>query len=236
MKNLSFLLTLLGIIISLNSCNDEETAFSAYGDVVVFSRYSESGPIEFATAYYVYGNKSMQDVIVTTPNGNQKALNPYEGYSSTFLIEPADEDYSTVPPTPGTYKFQIRTSSNETDSISDILTSSSFVSPVNISDFSLENNTLSAEWSEPSNAEAYRVRVLKLTDDSEIVYYASNLFSSTSFELNYASNYVKYQGNLPEEGEELIFEVLAYQFEEDFVGDLYNIESISSARSQITWN
>jgi len=236
MKKLTLFLTLLGTILSLYSCGDDETAFNAFGDVVVLTRYSESGPIEFTTAYYVYGNKSMQEVTVTTPDQNQIELEPYDGYTSTFLLEPNDEDYSSVPPTYGEYKFHIITSGNNMDSVSDILGSNYYQSPVTITESTLEENTLIVTWSESSDADAYRVRVLETTDDSENVYYISNLYSSTSFELNYANNYVTYQGASPQEGEEYIIEVLAYKFEEDYVGDMYNIESISSARTTIIWN
>jgi hypothetical protein len=231
MKKLSFILFLIGSILAFNSCNDDEVDFNAYGDVIVLSRYLETDELEFAAAYYAYGNKSMENVTVITPDGNNIELEPYNEYiTSSFKKEPTDENYSPNLPLSGVYQFVISTTSNETDSVSDIVESENFVYPVKINDVSFTDNTLSAEWDEVPNADAYGIRIVNLSDP-ETIYFSSGWFSETSFELSYVNSQIT---NPLQSGEEVIIEILACKFE-DVVGDIYNFESISSSRTTLIW-
>jgi len=235
MKKIFFSILAIAALITFNSCNDDETPFDADADVLVLTRYSETGPPEFAAAYFVYANKSMQDVMVITPGGQQVELGADGNYTATFFKEPADEDYTSTPPTPGEYNFDILTEKNKEVLISDVL-ESNYVMPVEITSYTLEDNTLSIGWEETASAEAYRVRFIQMTDDGENVYFATNFIEGDTLIVENATSNINYQGTPPQPGEDYTIEVMAYNFEADAEAELfYNIQSISTARRTITW-
>jgi hypothetical protein len=231
-KNESLLMFFLVLLLTGVSCNEDETSFHAECDVYTFTRYDSEGYLEYGNLYYVYANKSMDDVSVTTPNNNTITLAACDGSTSTFYKDTDDEDYSKTPPITGTYSFNILTSKNEEVKISDQL-ENSFAMPVDITKANIENDVLDLEWND--NANAYIFSIKKISDNTEKqLFLCKNFLVKTSYSIDTSD--LSSELIAPSEGEEYVIEVLAYKFESGVGLTLaYNIQSISFAKATITW-
>ncbi|MFW5890147.1 MAG: hypothetical protein ACOCTO_02010, partial [Marinilabiliaceae bacterium] len=174
MKKRKMLLMLpLAVILMFTACDDDDPAFEAEVDVFVLSRNNGDGEVVYAPVYYVYGNKSMDDATVLTPDDSEVQLNSDGNTHSRFLKEPSEEDFQPTPPTQGDYNFDILVSSGEEVRESDQL-GPEYLPPVTIEKAVVEENVLDMEWEE-IGAQAYSLRMYAITgDDEEQMIYASN--------------------------------------------------------------
>ncbi|MFW6268154.1 MAG: hypothetical protein ACOC1E_03385, partial [Marinilabiliaceae bacterium] len=143
MKKRKMLLMLpLAAILMFTACDDDEDpAFEAEVDVFVLSQNNADGDVVYAPVYYVYGNKSMDDVTVLTPDGSEVQLDSDGNTHSRFLKEPSEEDFQPTPPTQGDYNFDILVSSGEEVRESDQL-GPEYLPPVTIEKAVVEENVL----------------------------------------------------------------------------------------------
>lgn len=225
----------IGIILTgfTVSCNEDETSFSAEVDVFTLSQYNQEGIPEFANAYYAYANKSMQSVEVSTPLGDLVELSTNGGINSTFFKEPQAGDFSGSQPMPGTYDFEITTKNNKVHLLSDKL-ESNVILPVNITQGTIEDNTLKVKWEKDENALAYLFRILEDDPGAPRALLSSGFIESDSIVANLGS--LNFPSEMPVSGNDYVLEVRAYRFESDKEVNLeYNIQAVSSAEKTITW-
>ena len=161
----------LAAMFALVACEDDEVAFEAEADVFTLAENNEEGQVVYAPVYYVYGNKSMDEVTVISPNGNEVELGYEGGMKSRFLKEPADEDFQRMPVAQGNYNFDILTSGGKEVQLSDRLESSS-IPPTSIDYAKVENNVLDMEWND-IGANAYTLRIHAMTDDGDQLIFGS---------------------------------------------------------------
>jgi hypothetical protein len=234
MKKESLLIFSLALLLTMASCNEDETPFDATTDVLTWTRYDSEGNLEYGNAYYVFANKSMADVSVKTTDNKTITLAPNAGSKATFYKEADDKDYSKTPPSIGTYSFDILTSNNEEVKMTDQL-ESSFAAPVNITKANIKDDVLDLEWDDAAKAQAYFFNIKKISDDTETqLFFTRSLLQETSYSINTFD--LSPQLKTPSEGEEYIIEVRAYKFESNVEVNLTsNIQSVSFAKATITW-
>ncbi len=231
MKYLKILmLPLLGLPF-FTACNDD-TAFDANADVFIMSRELNEGGTEFAPAYYVFANMGMKNVDVITPGGTAPIeLEPLGGLTSTFALEPKDQDYHPTPPPYGAHTFNVLTNKNEEIQLSDIL-ESNVILPTATLTAMVEDNKLTVDWDKVTNAEAYIVRMYN-NEDGQLIFGTQFITDTTDITMLVSS--IGQQGGVtPMPGKTYKIELQAYLFEEGITYDHgVNIQCVSI--KQITW-
>ena len=194
------------------------------------------GTAKYATAFFVYGNKSMSSATVTPPSGAGSETELATTTESVYVRgkEPADSEYSTEWPAVGSYLFEAVSQDGETIQDSDDLELDDLPIPhLDSIKFVSGENFLDLEWNTIEGAEAY---VIKLRDSSNKVVFNSITLDPSSTQLRIRKN----EGNWKEQvysGETYSVQLLAFSFDSEATNADYafNIKEIAIGESEITW-
>lgn len=236
-KQFIFLGAVFVAVFLLGACDtkDDDT-FNVYGDVVFMKKKIDDQVVN-AVAYYAYANRSIASATVTLPNsGGTVELAPFGSSTYTYLVEPANSDYSTEMPVEGNYLFSITDSKGENIEVSDEQESDnlSFITLDSL-DFNESNVWLYLEWNEVSGADSY---VVKLLDSSGNV-----VFNGYSSDADVPEYYVSYYyttgvwSSAPVKGQTYTLSIQCNKYDADATDEdyVYNIQEVSVYEQQIVW-
>ncbi len=228
MRKTRLMILPLTLLLGFASCEDEEeTALQANPDVFYMTRNTSNGS-EGAPVFYVYANKNLEMVTVTTPDQEEVELSPNSGFNDVFSREPSDEDYQTNGPEAGTYSFDVLGAGGEELFLEDEL-GEQVLHPVELT-IAVADNILDVEWTEAEGADRYALRILEPSNGSETEMIRSNLIEGNTLEVSGYSNDFN-----PRTGNNYIVELRAFLFENVDYDLTSNIQAVSVSRDTIKW-
>jgi hypothetical protein len=173
MERLKLYLLVIMILTGLSSCHKPSRSDGAIVDVFVKS-ISANGQTYFATTYDATGTDAMKSVGVHTPDGVTDSLYAYDAGYLYFYKDPslALGDFSTTPPTAGTYTFDVKFNDAVEKSFTNEL-STSYLLPATIQSVvkAASSNSVTTTWDAVAGAQAYQL----------LVYNAGNLVFSSQY-------------------------------------------------------
>lgn len=218
----------------LVSCDDDDATveFDVIGDVFTVNKMIND-EMNYATVYFAYANQPMSSAEVMTPDGNTIQLTAADAQKYTFAKEPTNSEYSTTPPSLGTYNFTVVNESIE-HTITDITNSNTLQLPtITNMEFNDVTQALMVSWDSLDGADSYLVQ---LYNESGVAIYIGPLLSneSTGYTLDSGSGT---WGETPTSGETYKVELRAFRYESSATNAdyVYNIEEISITEEDIIW-
>jgi len=227
------LLMMLLIVAGLASCNDDNDTepFEVFGETVTLKKMVND-TVNYAVAYYAFGNYPMTSAKMKFPSGDSISLTDTETSKQTFYKEPDPTDYSKNTPTEGTYTFTV-VNEGITHTATDELEIQDFDIP-DITEVTpgTSNASLTVKWDKITNADGY---VVRLKNDEDETIFVSTLLPSTSS--NYIISSSTGFSKQFESGKTYTVELQALLFEDTATASDYwhNIEMISIASQDLVW-
>lgn len=224
---------LLGVVVV--SCNDKEVALEVNTDVVIMNKKIDN-VVKRAPAYYAYGNKALDVVTVTPPGGTAVQLETFSGSVYSMAKEPANSDFSDVPPADGNYVFSVTGLGGETLQSEDVVDFVGLGIPQITKDtFSGSPEVLNVEWTTVTGTDGYFVKLLDTTGKQ--VFSGYIVVSTVD---KYTVSGASTSGSWTEaavDGQTYILQVNAITFDDDATNsdNVYNVSELSIAEKQIVW-
>lgn len=234
MKNFKILGLILLIAFS-TSCTKDSNDSSVAADVIVVAKKSGANTV-YALAYYAYAYSSIKSVTV------QSALNPSNKvqltsnglYTTNFLKEPTDADFTTTKPSPDTFTFTTVFESGNTYETEEEITSD-ILAPITIEKctYNVDKAYVELSWTPLTNADSY---VITIYDDSQNVVFRSNEFSSSATTSGYLTATASgWSTGHPVTGKPYTVRVFGYKYEDSANPNSYHIQATSYSDSSIIW-
>ena len=232
--------TLLTALILCNflitSCNkDSEIVYEADVDVFVEKKLVD-GVVKYAPVYYAYGTASIESVTVTSPGELATIdLEQSASYSTIFLSNTSETDYTEEMPLEGSYTFNIKFESGSSYSASEYFYSEELDLPV-ISEYYWDSNYSSIYLSSESVSNAYAYNVSFRDADNSLIF-SSIAYNSESSEILINTNTTVWYDS-PASDLPITVELNAYSFDSDASEDewTYNIQCNSVSATETVWN
>lgn len=227
-------LAVLSFVLILTSCNgEEEEPLNSIGDIYVIKK-KVNDEIVYGTAYFLYSNKAINSVSVTTPDGNDFALSAYKGTTLTFSKEPEESDFITEVPSEGNFVFDVATTTGETMKVDETLEFDDLDFPVvTETTFEQDNDSYIIEWGEVDGTDGYFV---KLFDEDNEEIYTSQTVGGSILEIEVTTSDGFWQ-LVPRPGKHYSIHVHAITYESDATFDdfVYNVKEIAIGETEIIW-
>lgn len=228
-KVLIFALIITGFI----SCNnDESTPAELKGDVYLVTRL-QNDDLVFAMTYYVYGQQGMSMAKVTSPEGDEIALEAISSKNNIYAIEPTLQDFTSEPGAEGNYVFEVIHEDIQYQASDDVSYDIIDIPLIDTTYFDNFNQALFVEWTPDGTAHSYKIVMTEL--DGELVFASRLLGGAVSQYIIHAneSSWFKYV----EVGKEYIVELQSILYEPIGNNDdyLYNVQEVSIGTQVTTW-
>jgi hypothetical protein len=234
MKNINILILTL-LVGFLASCSDKSEDSSVVGDAIIIAKKSGTNTV-YAIAYYAYAYSSLKSVTVQSSldPSNKVELSANGLYTTNFLREPADEDFSTTKPASDTYTFDVVFESGKTYETQDII-SSDVLAPINIEKclYNVEKSYLELSWTPLTGADSY---VFIILDDSGNTVFRSNEFASSATTSGYLTGTASgWSTGHPVTGENYKVRIFGYKYEDSNNPNSYHIQATSYSEASVIW-
>ena len=172
------LLTLIALImLGLSGCEKAKVTNQASADVFVKSIKNTQGITVYAAIHSVFSYNVMKSVSVTSPGGTTMQLSDFGAGGLSFYNEPADADYTAIPPTAGTYTYLVKFNDGEEITYTNSL-SSSTLEPAIITSLAktTAGDSVYIAWNAIANIHGYQLKIMRGTTQ---IYY-SDPFSDSA--------------------------------------------------------
>lgn len=224
------LLMMFLIVAGMASCNDDETEpFTAYGEVLTIKKLVND-TVNYARAYYVYGNYPMSSATVTLPEGGTMDLTSYESNKQTYYEEPAAADYSKDAPEFGDFSFTV-----VNEGIEHTLAETTEMGTLEITEVTVTTGSgiITVKWDKVTDADNY---VVRLKDDEGAIAFVGTSLSNSAVTFQIAAGTGTFAQQLVS-GDTYTLELQAIQYESTATASDYwhNIEEISIASQDFVW-
>lgn len=232
MKTISKLLLSI-FIITLISCDSDEQATSAAGDVYMISKATETDTI-YGLSLNAVSNKNFTSVSASPVDDIDVSyqLSVYQGRYYNFVYETNETNFGTTIPQTGTYTFSATIENGENLTFSDDL-SDDIIYPPSIIEcqFDDTNENIEIEWEDDEDVDVYNVKVY--TDSGTLVFAGPGINPDTdnySFDASTGGWLNNYS---PIDNDVYTVEVNAYLYE-TVIADM-NFQCISMNTHDVTW-
>jgi len=169
MKKLQGITLIILALFALAGCEKQAVDKTASADVLVKAIKNAQGNTVYTTIHSVFSYNKMTSVGVIAPGGRTFELTNFANAGNSFFNQPAETDYSSNPPTVGTYNYTVRFEGGEEKIYYNSL-SSAVVQPAEIT--SLAKNAMGDSvyiyWKAIADTDGYQMKVMK---DSTQIYY-----------------------------------------------------------------
>jgi hypothetical protein len=233
MKNLKTLILILSIAF-LSSCNKNDGDSTVVGDAIVVAKKSGVNTV-YAVAYYAYAYSPLKSVTVQSmlDPSIEVALSSNGTYTTNFLREPEEADFTTTKPSADTYTFSAVFESGNTYETQDVI-SSIILAPPTIEKCSYNTTKSYAElsWSALTNADSYMISIL---DSSGAIVFRSSELSNTVTSGYLASSASGWSSGYPVSGETYTARIYAYNYEDSNNPNSYHIQATSYSEASLVW-
>jgi hypothetical protein len=232
MKNFKILILILLTAVS-SSCNKNSGDSSVVGDAIVVAKKSGANTV-YAMAHYAYAYSPLKSVGVQSmlDPTNKVELSPNGLYTTNFLKEPANTDFTTTKPSADTFTFKAVFESGNTYETEDIITSD-ILTPATIekSTYNSEKSYAEIAWTALTNADSY---VITLFDESGTLVFRSGEFSSTVTSGTLSASATGWI-TTPVAGKTYRIRIQAFKYEDSKNPNSYHIQSTSYSEANIVW-
>lgn len=223
------------MVIAITSCEKSSSDSSVVGDAIVVSKKSGTSTL-YAVAYYAYAFSPIKTVTVQSMlNPSNKVSLAANGlYTTNFIKEPTDADFTTTKPSADTFTFDIIFESGNTYETDDEITSD-ILAPVTIENckYNVDKSYLEIGWTPLSNADSYVITIL---DESKNAVFRSNEFASTASTSGYlTATATGWSTGHPVTGKTYTVRIFSYKYEDSTNPNSYHIQSTSYTDSNIVW-
>lgn len=152
------------IMMGLSGCEKAKVANDAAADVFVKSIVNAQGAIVYTAIHSVFSYNKMTSVTAQTPAGQTVQLTNFENGGNSFFNEPVDADYSSAPPTAGSYSYLVKFNDGEEKTFTNALSSATLL-PANITSLAknASGDSIYISWNAITNTHAYQLKVMKGT-------------------------------------------------------------------------
>ena len=227
----------LGSVV-LTSCleDPEPVALDAVPDVFV-QKVVQDGVEMYGLAFWVFGNKALDSVLVEGPDEETWALEEDPTGNRVFSLFPEEEDYINSMPVAGDYIFTVRsTQANEAVlTIKDELEDKELDAVV-IDSTEFNNLKLEITWQEVEGTDAYYVRLYD--DSNDLIFMSSRLEDDeTDYSFGLTNTGWANSSDKAQDGETYKVEVMAILYESgsNSTNRDYNVQFISKTSTEIIW-
>lgn len=232
MKNLKTIILIL--LVAFSSCSKDNQDSSVVGDAIVVAKKSGANTV-YAMAYYAYAYSPLKSVVVKSmlDPSNQVALVPNGVYTTNFIKEPTNADFSTTKPSANTFTFSAVFESGTTYETEDAITTD-ILAPATIEKCTYNSTKAYAElsWTALTNADSY---VISVIDDSGAIVFRSGELASTVTSGYLSASATGWVSGHPATGKTYTVRILAYKYEDSAKPNSYHIQSTSYAEASIVW-
>jgi hypothetical protein len=234
MKNFKLLIFILLAAFS-SSCNKDDGDSTVVGDAIVISKKSGTNTV-YAIAYYAYAYSTLKSVSVESALDStmQVDLAANGIYTTNFLKEPTDKDFTTTKPIADTFIFNAVFESGNTYQTKDAITSD-ILAPINIEECTYNATKSYAElsWTALTNADSY---VITVFNSSGTVVFRSAELANTITGVNLSASTSGWTSGYPVSGDTYTVRILAYKYEDSTNPNAYHIQSTSYSEASIVWS
>lgn len=152
------------IMLGLSGCEKAKVANDAAADVFVKSIVNAQGATVYTAIHSVFSYNKMASVTAQTPAGQSLQLTNYENGGNSFFNEPVDADYSSTPPTAGSYSYLVKFDDGEEKTLTNSLSSATLL-PANITSLvkNASGDSVYISWNAITDTHAYQLKVMKGT-------------------------------------------------------------------------
>lgn len=234
MKNFKTIILVLFVAFS-SSCSKDSADSSVEADVIVVAKKSGSNTV-YALAYYAYAYSPLRSVSAQSMlNPSNKVVLAANGlYTTNFIKEPTDADFTTTKPSADTFNFSAVFESGNTYKAEDVITSD-ILAPITIEKctYNVDKSYLELSWTPLTNADSY---VITIYDESKNTIFRSNEFASTATTNGYLTATASgWSTGYPVTGKSYKVRVFAYKYEDSANPNSYHIQATSYSDSSIIW-
>jgi len=234
MKNYKILILIILVALS-SSCNKDNGDSSVVGDAIVVAKKSGTNTV-YAIAYYAYAYSPLKSVTVQSMADptNKVALASNGLYTTNFLREPTDADFTTTKPTTDTFTFSAVFESGKTYETENVITSD-VLAPITIESckYNIDKSYLEFSWTPLTNADSYVFTVL---DDSGNTVFRSNEIASTATTNGYLTASASgWSSGHPVTGKTYTVKIYAYKYEDSTKPNSYHIQATSFSEAKVVW-
>jgi len=216
------------------SCSKNSDDSTVVGDAIVVAKKSGANTV-YAMAYYAYAYSPLKSVIVESmvDPSNQAALVSNGLYTSNFIKEPTDADFSTTKPSADTFTFSAVFETGSTYKTEDAITAD-ILAPATIEKCTYNSTKSYAElsWTAVTNADSYGITVF---DDSGAIVFKTGELANTVTSGNLSTSETGWTTGHPVSGKTYKIRVQAFQYEDSANPNSYHIQSTSYAEASIVW-
>jgi hypothetical protein len=225
-------LALLFVALFFTSCDEEEEALSSVGDAYVIKKIVDD-EVVYGTAYYLYANKSLSNVTVTTTDGEEINLSVYAGSSYTFYMDPEEIDFSTDTPIEDDFVFAVVASSGETMSVNETLEFEDLGIPeITVDSYDSDQESHTINWEPVEESDGYVVSVF--TSEGDVIFESPGINPDLE-EFEISSALGSWQEN-PIDGTTYKIQVQAFSYESSATTDgFYSFKEVSIGEKDIVW-
>lgn len=233
MKNLKTLILILFIAFS-SSCNKNDGDSTVVGDAIVVAKKSGANTV-YAIAYYAYAYSPLKSVTVQSMLDplNKVTLSSNGAYTTNFLREPEELDYSTTKPLADTFTFDAVFESGNIYKTEDVI-SSVILDPPTIEKcaYNTTNSYAEFSWSALTNADSYMISIL---DSEGTIVFRSSELSNTVTSGYLTASATGWISGQPVSGKTYTARIYAYKYEDSNNPNSYHIQSTSYSEASFVW-
>jgi len=237
LKRITKLVWLIGILVIISSCIDNDLAeeLVVYPDVFTIKKMINDEP-SYGVAYYAFGNQFLRSATVTQPGGSGEKIELAQSPQSIFTLEkiPQDMEFLPYPPVSAEYVFQIVAESGGTVEDIDFLDPQDIEIPTIVkAEFSDNNKFFELGWTLVDNIDGYNIKFVNAE--------GLNIYNGSSLEPDKSSISINtLLGNwfeAPVAGEIYTISVIAFAYEDDANASNfgYNMQEISIGETEVNW-
>ncbi len=234
MKNIKIFIFIL-LVALWSSCNEENDDYTVTGDAVVIAKTSGTSTV-YAMAYYAYASNSLKTVSVQSvlDPSNKVELASNGLYTTNFIKDPDDADFSTTKPSSDTFTFSAVFENGNTYETTDVV-SSDILEPPTIEKCTYNTEKAYAEfsWTALTNADSY---VISVYDGAGAVVFRSSEVSSTVTSGYLSASATGWSSGYPVSGATYKVRILAFKYENSTNPSSYHVQSTSYSETSLLWD
>ncbi len=232
MKNFKVVLLAFLVLVVL-SCNEKEDS-TVVGDAIVVAKKSGNDTV-YAMAYYAYAYTPLKSVTVHAMVNSfpATALAANGNYTTNFIKEPEDKDFTIFKPSADTYVFNAVFESGKTYETQDETTSVILGLPIiEKCTYNTEKAYAELSWTALTNADSYVVTVY---DVSNSIVFRSGEFANTVTSTTISTSTSGWVTGFPVSKGFYRVRIQAFKYEDSAHPNSYHIQSTSYSEASFVW-
>jgi hypothetical protein len=232
MKNFKVVLLALLVLVTL-SCNEKDDS-TVVGDAIVVAKKSGNDTV-YAMAYYAYAYTSLKSVTVHAMVNSfpATALAANGNYTTNFIKEPEDEDFTNTKPSADTFVFKAVFESGKTYETEDDISSDILGLPViETCIFNADKSYAEISWTALTNADSY---VITVYNASNSIVFRSGEFANTVTSTTISASTSGWETGFPVSKGSYKVRIQAFKYEDSTNPNSYHIQSTSYSEASLVW-